>query len=154
MSGRALRFAEGSFTLKMYERIGRFYKSLAVLINYCVIGCCGASLDFVIFLVLMHYFGIFYQYANLISVSCGIINNFILNAFLNFHTTNHFFLRMISFYMVGLVGWTVSAALLYILIEKLFLNAITAKLVIILIVTVIQFTLNQVITFRKKRYAL
>jgi putative flippase GtrA len=130
----------------------KYYRNYSVLINYCIIGCSGVGLDFITFVVLTSHFGIFYQYANFISISCGIINNFILNAFFNFKKTNHFFYRMLSFYMVGMIGWAISSLLLYLLIERLSFSAVLAKLVIIFIITVIQFSLNKLITFRSKQH--
>jgi putative flippase GtrA len=132
--------------------LSNIYNKYSVLVNYCLIGFCGVGLDFVIFIVLTQKIGLFYQYANFISVSCGIINNFFLNAFLNFKKTNHLFLRMVSFYMVGMVGWLISSLLLYLLIERLRFSIVFSKLIIIFVVTAVQFSLNRLITFRSKQY--
>ena len=70
--------------------------SLAELVRYCVIGVSGATLDALLFYLLTH-IGIHYQIANLISVSCGIVNNFFLNAFFNFKTKNRLLFRFCSF---------------------------------------------------------
>ena len=62
------------------------YKKHRYFVRYCVIGASGASLDFVIFYILTSKLMLFYQYANIISISAGITNNFLWNAFLNFQT--------------------------------------------------------------------
>ena len=67
------------------------------LIRYCLIGVTGASLDAVLFW-LMTRAGVYYQLANFISVTCGIVNNFFLNAFFNFKTKNRLLRRFCSFY--------------------------------------------------------
>lgn len=131
-----------SFSKALFLRYEHFIK-------YCMIGVTGALLDFIIFSVLTQVNGLFYQYANIISVSVGIINNFFLNAWLNFKTGDRLWLRLMSFYGVGMIGMGGSAILLYIFIELLALPTLLAKLVIIAIITLVQFTLNKFITFRK-----
>lgn len=119
------------------------------LIRYCLIGVTGASLDAVLFW-LMTRAGVYYQLANFISVTCGIVNNFFLNAFFNFKTKNRLLRRFCSFYAIGMLGWGVSALLLWLFIEKWGLQPFTSKLMIIFIVTAFQFTLNKTITFARK----
>ena len=59
-------------------------------------------------------------------------------------------MRFLSFYSVGLLGLGVSAALLWLFVEILRWNELLSKLVIIFVVTVLQFTLNKCVTFRKR----
>ena len=49
-----------------------------------------------------------------------------------------------------MLGWGVSALLLWLFIEKWGLQPFTSKLMIIFIVTALQFTLNKTITFARK----
>lgn len=119
------------------------------LVRYCLIGVTGATLDAVLFWLLTKS-GVHYQIANFISVTCGIVNNFFLNAFLNFKTKNRLFRRFCSFYSIGLFGWAISAALLWLFIEKFGFPKLYSKFAIIFIVTVVQFTLNKTITFARK----
>ena len=116
---------------------------------YCVIGVCGVTLDGVVFAALTYGCGWHYQAANAVSVSCGICNNFFLNAFFNFRRTDRLWLRFLSFYGVGLTGLGVSAALLWFFVAWLGWDELIAKVVIIFVVTVLQFTLNKCVTFRK-----
>ncbi len=120
------------------------------LILYCVIGCSGATLDFLVYVALTKLCGLHYQAANFISVSCGIVNNFFLNCFFNFKVRDNLLVRLSSFYCVGMLGWVLSAACLWFLIERLHANGFIAKLGTIFFVTVIQFCLNKFITFRKR----
>lgn len=119
------------------------------LIVYCMIGCTGATLDFLIFAALTEWTSLHYQGANFISVTFGIVNNFFWNHFFNFKTRDHILLRLGSFYCVGLFGWALSAGCLFVFIEKCGLNSLVAKLGTIFFVTVVQFCLNKFITFRK-----
>ena len=116
------------------------------LILYCLIGCFGASLDFIIYTLFTSYTDIHYQTANILSCSCGIINNYILNYFFNFKAHDHFLLRMLSFYSVGLIGLGISSLLLYLLIDCMGANKIIAKLATIFVVTIIQYTFNKFIS--------
>ena len=123
--------------------------ALAELVRYCVIGVSGATLDAVLFYMLTR-IGIHYQIANLISVSCGIVNNFFLNAFFNFKTKNRLFFRFCSFYLIGMLGCGISALLLWLFIGKWGLPTFASKLAIIFIVTALQFTLNKMFTFARR----
>lgn len=120
-------------------------------IKYCIIGVCGVSLDFLIFYILTQKLGIFYQYANIISISCGIMNNFFFNAFWNFKKTEKLFIRFIMFFSIGMLGLLLSAVFLYIFIETLLIPSIIAKGITIIIITMVQFTLNSLITFGETR---
>lgn len=119
------------------------------LILYCLIGCTGATLDFVIYAVLTEWVGLHYQLANFISISFGIVNNFFWNYFFNFKTHDHLLVRLASFYCVGMFGWSLSAGCLWLFIEQLRLNVLVAKLGTIAFVTIVQFCLNKFITFKR-----
>ncbi len=124
-------------------------KEIRHLVLYGIIGVCGCSLDFLVYWILTTQ-GIFYQYANFISVTCGITLNFFLNAKFNFRTETKNTKRFICFYSVGLGGWLLSALLLYIGVELFLLSTITTKFLSIIVVTASQFVLNRTITFRFK----
>lgn len=119
------------------------------LIVYCIIGCSGASLDFIVYALLTKLMAMHYQLANFLSVSFGIINNFLLNRQFNFKTKDKLIKRLASFYSVGMFGWALSAGCLWLFIEVMSLNALVAKLGTIFIATIVQFCLNKFITFRK-----
>ena len=123
------------------------FKKYRELIFYCIIGFSGVFLDFLVFKLLTEHTPLHYQFANIISVSVGITNNFLLNAYFNFKKTDKFFLRFISFYAIGIVGMLLSALGLYIFIELLHYDVVITKAILIVIVALIQFVLNKFITF-------
>ena len=125
-------------------------RSSRQLIVYGMIGCMGASLDFIIFWLLTNRVGIHYQLSNFIGVLFGITNNFFLNAYFNFKTTDRLFVRFISFLGVGLTGWGMSAGLLWVFIDRMGMANAYAKLLTIFFVTAVQFVLNKFITFKKR----
>lgn len=130
---------------KLLKLAGRFEN----FIKYCMIGVTGVTLDFIIFFLLYKKLGIHYQFANIISVSCGITNNFLLNAFFNFKVKDRLLFRYLQFYAVGMIGLSLSALILYVFIEKLRFEALTAKIMTIFVVVGIQYTLNKAFSFRK-----
>ncbi len=131
--------------------IRKLYNKYRELIKYCIIGCSGALLDFIVYTILIKAFGMNYLLANALSVTAGITNNFFLNAYLNFKVTDNMFKRFISFYLVGMLGLLISEILLYLLVDIMIMNSIIAKIITIFVITIVQFILNKTITFKKKK---
>ena len=138
----------GFSNLEMRQLLAKLLYSRFVI--YCVIGCSGAFLDFVLYTFLVHHFHINYLLANIFSVTVGITNNFFLNAFFNFKVTDGLFKRFISFYVVGIIGLIISEILLYLLVDLNSINSILAKVITIFVITLVQFFLNKFITFKQR----
>ena len=119
-----------------------------LFIRYCLIGVSGASLDFIVFTLLIKNSVIFYQYANILSVTIGITNNFFLNVFFNFKKYDKLLFRFACFYSVGILGLGLSACLLFLFIDKLNYNVYISKFFTIFFVTVFQYTLNKLVSFK------
>lgn len=145
-------FSQKGPSISWYDRLWVLYRRVQHLVQYCMIGCLGAGMDFVLYTLLIEQTSLHYQVVNIFSTSVGICNNFIWNAFLNFKVWNHFFLRFCSFYCVGAIGILITSGCLYLLIECLDWNKIAAKVITIFLVTAVQFLLNKYITFKKKSY--
>lgn len=140
---------EGSRGLKAVMRSA--WRGSRQLILYGMIGCSGAGLDFVVFWLLTGRAGVHYQLANLVSVTFGITNNFFLNAFFNFRTTDRMLSRSLCFFGVGMFGWLMSATLLWAFVERCRMSDPVAKLATIFLVTAVQFVLNKTVTFRRRK---
>jgi putative flippase GtrA len=123
------------------------YQSFRQFILYGIIGGISAGLDFVVFTLLCKE-GLNYQFANIISIHCGITCSFILNRHFNFKIKDKTLQRFLSFYIIGFIGLSISAGLLYLLVSLNQWNEINAKLLSIVIVAIVQFLLNKFITFR------
>ena len=126
---------------------------------YCVIGATCTCIDLGIFSALVRT-GVLkplltdtkihdYQVANLISYTCGTVCSFFLNAHFNFRMTDRMAQRLVSFLIVGLVGYLVSAGLLHVLVEHFELNTYLSKAATLVVVVLIQYNLNKLISFRK-----
>ncbi len=114
---------------------------------YSIIGVSGVLIDVAVYWLLVQWAGVNYQLANCISTSCGITNNFFANAFLNFKATDQLFVRYVKFYCVGLLGLGVSAVLLYFFVEVFGLDSLISKALTIVVVVIIQYSLNKKISF-------
>jgi len=119
------------------------------LVRYLVIGCSGAFIDFTIFYLFVRFTDINYQVVNLFSVSCGIINNYVLNARFNFAVKDNYLFRFSKFYLVGLFGWVLTAVLLFVFVEMWSAPKLAAKVVTIFVVAITQFCLNKRYTFNE-----
>ena len=131
--------------------IAQILKNSKNFILYCIIGCSGALLDFILYTLLIKYFSIHYLFSNVFSTTLGITNNFFLNTYFNFKVSDKLFKRFISFFSIGIFGMVISEVMLYILIENLGVDEIISKIISIFVITIIQFTLNKLITFKKTK---
>jgi putative flippase GtrA len=116
---------------------------------YCVIGGCGATLDFLIYFSLVRWGGGHYQIANAIGYASGTALSFVLNAKFNFKTGDWLALRLISFFSVAIVGWSASAGILYVTVTQMGWNKYLAKLLTIVVSALLQYNLNRMLSFRK-----
>ncbi len=132
----------------MVEWVKRTILKHKYFIRYAMIGVTGVTIDFLVFYFLAHHSQLHYQIANVISVSCGISNNFILNVFFNFKTKDNYFFRFMQFFGIGILGLVISAGLLWLFIDFWHLNELVSKGITIGIITFIQFNLNRIFTFR------
>ncbi len=126
----------------------KIFKDNIRFLRYSLIGCTGATLDFILFNILI-YFDIHYHIANIIGVCLGITNNYFLNARYNFKVTSEPVRRYISFLVIGILGLVLSVFILFILVETYGVNVVVAKLGTIFLIALIQFGLNSSITFRQ-----
>jgi putative flippase GtrA len=114
--------------------------------RYGLIGVCGVTLDTVLFVLLVRS-GTAAVPATVLSTLAGIINNYVLNAKLNFGTS----LNLVHgrrFLTVGLLGLAVAAVSLQLLIDVVGMSELTAKLVSVPVVVVSQFVANKRWSFR------
>ena len=133
----------------MREKAQQLYKTHEQFVRYSVIGLSGVALDFVIFLILFNVFNMNAIVANIISTSCGITNNFILNRLFNFKKKDFTLLRFLSFFATGLVGLLVSTAIIRVFHDYAGFNANVVKLAAVIIVVLIQYFINKHVSFRE-----
>jgi putative flippase GtrA len=120
---------------------------------YCLIGISGVSVDFIAYAVMVKGFSVHHQLANAFGYVLGTTNNFFLNVRFNFKTTDRVLNRFLSFQAVGLVGLITSAGILWLLVDRLRLGELEAKLISLVVVVLLQYNLNRLISFRKDESA-
>lgn len=116
---------------------------------YCVIGASGVSLDFAVYSLLLKLGGLDYQAANAAGYASGTLLSFILNARFNFRVTNKIAIRLASFFGVAFLGWLASAGMLHALIGLWGFDRYLSKLATLVVVVLLQYNLNRLISFRK-----
>ena len=131
----------------MKQKIHHLAKNHKKLFVYGIIGASGALLDLIFYVLFYHYFGIPPVIASFLSVSIGIINNFILNSKHNFKVSDKLFFRFINFYSIGLGGAILSSVIILVLFNILDINPFVAKLATIIPVVILQYILNKKFSF-------
>jgi putative flippase GtrA len=126
-------------------------KDRKTFVVYCLIGLTGVTLDFCSFYVMVNWLGVQYLLANAISTSLGILNNFFLNGLFNFKIQDRWLGRLVSFYCIGLLGLAVSSLMLFVMVSKMGINTNYSKLATLIVVVLLQYNLNRLISFRKSR---
>ncbi len=124
-------------------------KLIKHFIFYNIIGVSGALLDFFVYISLNSITSIDYRIINAFSVFMGITNNFYWNYKYNFRTLGNVARRYISFLTIGSFGLLISTIVLTLMVDRIGLGLISAKVVTVFFVAVLQFILNKTITFRK-----
>lgn len=119
----------------------------STLLKYGVIGGTSASFDFVVFLFLFNLVSINPVGANVLSTTCGIVLSFYLNAYLNFKRKDKLWKRFVLFFMVGMFGLILGSVLVYIIHNKLGIDANIAKIISIPIVVLLQYVFNKRFSF-------
>lgn len=132
----------------MVNIIKRIYRKFDHLILYGIIGSFTASLDFIIYTILVEVFGVQYLVANCFSVLVGIISSFYLNRSFNFKVKDHTKKRFSIFLTIGLCGLICSNLLLYLLIDVMSMDKLISKLLSLGLVVFLQFLANKYITFK------
>lgn len=119
-------------------------------ILYVLIGLSGATIDFLAYLVLNKVLGIAPALASFLSVSLGIVNNFIINSRHNFRVNDRMWFRFANFYSIGLGGALLSVVLIFIMYNILGVDSVWAKVLTIPPVVLVQYFLNVKFSFKLK----
>ena len=132
------------------SKTGSYSEDFVQLVKYVLIGVLGLVVDFGIYTILTH-FKMNVEIANIISSTCGIINNFLWNSYTNFKVHDRMILRFISYFIVGQITTVFTTVSLFIFVTKLGYPHLIVKIVATFVATLIQFVINKVVTFRKAK---
>lgn len=115
---------------------------------YCVCGGIGVSTDYLTFYTLLKS-GAWYQTANVSGYLAGTLVSFFLNRKITFGVRDRWMRRLAIFLGVAAIGFSASAAMLWVMVDLLSIDARLAKLATLPVVVMIQFLLNRRITFNQ-----
>ncbi|MFI7500272.1 GtrA family protein [Streptomyces sp. NPDC049687] len=118
-------------------------RTVRQLVRYTFIGGSGVVLDLVVFLLLHNGAGLNEQFANAISTTLAITNNFVLNARFTFEARDRIVVRFLRFYAVGLSGIALTNLLFLAFTDGLGVSANLVKLGSMPLVLALQFVLNK-----------
>lgn len=119
---------------------------------YCICGGIGVSVDYAAFYLAVSN-GLWYQFANVLGYASGTVVSFVLNRWITFGARDYPVRRFMLFLAVAGVGFTASAALLWVLVDVVLLDARLGKLLTLPLVVILQFSLNRRFTFHKQQAA-
>jgi putative flippase GtrA len=118
-------------------------RTLRQLLRYSLIGGSGVALDLVAFLLLHNLAGMNEQFANALSTTLGIANNFVLNTLFTFERRDRLVVRFLRFYAVGLTGIVLTNLLFLAFTDALGIDANLVKAGSLPLVLALQFVLNR-----------
>ncbi|MEN9917736.1 MAG: hypothetical protein RL662_172 [Bacteroidota bacterium] len=132
-------------------------------VKYGIVGVIGLGVEWGTFFIFRDVFGLNYITSHILGSMLAITNNFILNRYFTFKTTDKIWKRAFSFFGIAAIGLVVSTALLSLFVNILGFGTTLidisisqkaiqnlAKLGATGIVTILQFFLNKYFTFKKQ----
>ncbi len=130
--------------------LNRLPAPLQRFVLYALCGGSGVALDFCVYAALVS-LGLWYQAANIVGYAAGTLLSFVLNRAFTFRVMDAPIRRLAGFFAVAAIGYAVSSAALWFLIERMALNQLLAKAAVLVLVVIIQFGINSTVTFRKSK---
>jgi putative flippase GtrA len=115
---------------------------------YCLCGGIGVSTDYAVYYAALK-FGAWYQAANVFGYVSGTVVSFFLNRKITFGVRDKMAHRLAMFLGVAAIGFSVSALMLWLLVDFVSVDAKIAKLFTLPVVVILQFSLNRRVTFRE-----
>lgn len=118
------------------------------LIKFGITGCIGLCVDFSITFLLKEKLKVNKYIANGCGFTAAVINNFFINRFWTFNSTNHLWqTELLKFSLIAIIGLGLSTLLIYLFNERLGIQFYISKALSILIVFCWNFTLNFLFNF-------
>ncbi len=142
-------------------------KSHKEILKYGLVGVSGMVLEWIFFFIFRDALGINYLLSHIMGSALAILNNFILNSYFTFKTTDRILKRAASYFGVAAIGLVISSILLPIgvkVVDACFSDVIhyfssrnydkavqnVAKVGATFIVVALQFFANKYFTFKKQ----
>lgn len=126
-----------------------FYEQYRNFILYSAIGCITTAIDVGIFALLGH-FNVHELIDNTISYQVAMVFSFFLNRRFNFKVKDNMWKRFLSFFLVNLIGYGISQALVLVFITLIEMQEFPGKLLATILAGLAQFLVVKYWTFKPK----
>ena len=118
-------------------------------IKFCVVGFSGLFVDFGTTWFLKEKVRLNKYVANSSGFVLAATSNYFFNRFWTFHSQNsHIVTEYFSFFSISIAGLGINNLIIYLLTDKLKLNFYLSKLIAVGVVTIWNFVMNYLFTFR------
>lgn len=118
-------------------------------LKFCIVGSSGMVVDFGSTWLLKEKIKVNKYIANSTGFILAATSNFLLNHFWTFHSENRqLSVEYLSFLLISLIGLGINNIVVYLLTERVKLNFYVSKLCAVGVVTIWNFSMNYLITFR------
>ena len=124
-------------------------KTRIEFIKFITVGILNTLLTFITFIILTDLLSLNDKFANIIGYVIGVINSYIFNKIWTFQSKKKSLIEFVLFTAVFLFSLLIQLALYSFLKEKLFIQKNISFAIAMVFYTVINFSLNKFITFKK-----
>lgn len=128
---------------RLRRAVGQFWK-------YCLVGASGFIVNLLVFSIMVSAFDAHYWMAGTVSFAVAVTNNFALNRYWTFGSSERdIFSQATRFLVISVTSWALNMMLLRLFIEDGNFNQYVAQTLAIGMVTVLNFTGNKLWSFRQ-----
>jgi putative flippase GtrA len=119
------------------------------IIKFCIVGGINTTITLSAFYLLNKIIGVNYAASTVISYSLGIINSYILNKHWTFQDLDKkVFFQLLRFITINLVSLGINLLIMYILVDKLYLDSMLSQILATGFSTVSNFLGSRILVFR------
>ncbi|WP_207432128.1 GtrA family protein [Sabulibacter ruber] len=124
-------------------------KEALQLVKFIIVGALCAGFDMFFFILLNEYFQINYLVANFISTFLAILLNYVLSKKWVFKSGKYSArVELIAFVLFSVAGFFINQILIWLFVEKIFLDPKYGKLLAIILVAIFNFVTKKVFVFK------
>ncbi|MDX2194883.1 MAG: GtrA family protein [Cytophagales bacterium] len=138
----------------MIQKLSLLPDTFKQMIKYGLIGLLNLSIYLVIFEILTRLLNVYYLYANFIASIISFANSLYFNRKWTFKSNSHWLRDTLYFLVIFLVCLSIQSLTLYFCVEYLKWDPQLAKYAGIVTFAAFNFSLNKLITFRRKATAI
>ncbi len=120
--------------------------------RFALIGLESTVLNYLVFLVLFHYVGVFYVLASALGFISGTLLGFIFNKLYTFESRANSLVKLPFYFMVYTFSLIFTIVFISFLVEILRINPLVSNLIVMFITTLINFFGTKILVFKNKKW--